>query len=134
MITLMTVANTNPFLPPGISGLPADSIQAQVAFRHMGNNALMNSRSCLIHFNDVTDHTVDCRDHSLQRRLEQTDLIVEQIREEVADRNLSSNQEKNVRKHYGIYPKRWILHRTLCDPHMMSWWDPSHLLWFGLFK
>ena len=117
-----------------IAFLPADTIEANKAAHHLGNNARVGSRCCSTQDVDLKNPDIDCKDYTLQRRATQTTLIIQQILTEAHERDLSDNQIKRLTTHYGISIRPGPWDGTRVDPHIQSLWDPSHLLRCGIMK
>ena len=88
----------------------------------------MNGRSCFCTKEDRTTPK-DCRDHSLLRRKEQTNIIGKQILDEAEARGVDCSK---LRTHYGCYEKKCMFEGCDVDAHIQGWWCPSHLLQYGV--
>ena len=120
----------------GVLMFPADHVQALTACRGLGNSALMNGRGCALPLAQFSDWTVDCRDHTLMRREQQTDVTVSHLRDLIRNEHLLKTVSKSIRKWFGT--------KLTASPfgdagmarcsHKMSMVDASHMLWFGVFK
>lgn len=64
----------------------------------------------------------------LTNRRDQTDMCIQQMRQEKQIRGLSESQMKSLQRHYGVRNKLCLFRGLNTDPHMTAWWDPSHLL------
>ena len=119
----------------GVAGLPGDHVQASATSRQRGNQASLNSHQCWVTKDNCIDPDHDCCDHHMLRRGAQTDLVVEQIKEELADRpSISKANSERITQCYGINPGPSIMKGVDVDTNTQSMWDLSHLLWFGLIK
>jgi hypothetical protein len=120
----------------GVLMFPADHVQALTACRGLGNSALMNGRGCALPLDKFSSSTVDCRDHTLMRREQQTDVTVSHLRDLIANESLLKTAAKSIRKWFGtkVTPSPFGDAGMARCSHKMSMVDASHLLWFGVFK
>ena len=118
-----------------VAMLPADSLQAYVSCRALGSTAKLTGRNCSLQMADVKNPAVDCRDHTRRRRRTQSDAAVTLMRTYGARHSYTHDKMNTLRRWFGVQlrPCIWADVKYL-DPHMLSFWDASHLLWFGVFK
>ena len=117
----------------GVASLPADHLQAVVNCRGLHVNANIAGRACHLHKDRYADHTVDCREHGLRRRALQSDAIVASMEAELENLQLKKTPAKAMQTIYGTRPVPSIWRDVGCDPHVQSWVDAAHLIWFGVF-
>jgi hypothetical protein len=120
-----------------IAMLPADSPQAYLSCRGLGNNAKLNGRACALPLARVGDSTVDCRDHTIRRCKEQSDVAVSMMQVYIAKprKNMYKKSKiKALRRWFGVALRSCVWNICPIDAHLQSFWDGSHLIWFGVFK
>ena len=117
-----------------IAILPADSPQAYLSCRGMGASAKLNGRACALPLSQVGDSTIDCRDHTLRRCKAQTDVAVAMMQAYAAKHNYPKTKIKVMRKYFGLVMRACVWELCPLDAHLQSFWDGSHLIWFGVFK
>lgn len=116
----------------GVASLPADHVQAVVSCRGLGNAALISGRGCRLPAGRYGDADVDCREHALRRRVEQTDTVVATMRQELVALQLKKTPMKDMQKAYGTRSLPSPFRGVACDPHVQTWIDASHLIYFGV--
>ena len=98
----------------------------------------MRGHNCWIHRTDLTDVSIECSDHTMTRRWEQTKLCKQLIQDEInfrsSKRQLKASAIANIHRHYGVSLGKFFLEGVHVDPHSISFWDLSHLLYLGIFK
>ena len=109
--------------------------------RTLGMTAIMNGRSCNIKVGELHESHHDCKDHAFEKRQAQWPLIDQQMEEEAQHRAKLSRSRTvpascyaSMRRHYGRKPGPPLLEGVDVDHHKQSWWDPAHLLLFGVIK
>ena len=105
--------------------LPADLPQQYENCRHLGNSATLNCRSCLVHKDLRMDVNYDVLDFHNIRRKEQTDIIVAQLRAEVAATDLKESGQKKLRSKYGVMMRDCLFYGLNIDTHNQAISDPD---------
>ena len=117
----------------GVASLPADHLQAVVTCRGVHVNANISGRGCHLPKESYADYAVDCREHGLRRRALQSDTIVASMEAERVKLQLKQTPAKAQQTVYGTRPVPSLWRDVACDPHVQSWVDAAHLIWFGVF-
>ena len=117
-----------------IAMLPADSPQAALSCRALGNSAKLNGRACATPLAKVGDSTIDCRDHTVRRCKEQSDVAVAMMQAYITKRGYLPTKIQELRRWFGLALRSCMWDICPIDAHLQSFWDGSHLTWFGVFK
>ena len=117
----------------GIASFPADHLQAVATCRGISVNSNVSGRGCHLSRDDYARHDIDCREHGLRRRGSQTDCIVDTMVNQCERLQLKKTPAKAMRTVYGTSPVPSMWRGVTCDPHVQSWTDAAHLIWFGLY-
>lgn len=126
-VATQTIVNTRAY----VAAFVADTIQADKTCRSLGNAGLVHGRTCSAKKRDYADSKHDCNDYTCLRRLEQSNIVLLQQKEEVDQHGTST---ADIQRHYGLKDKPFLFEGVQCDPHKQSFWDIDHLFWYGVSK
>ena len=108
-----------------------DHPQACEISRHLGIPANMNCRICWVPIDKRSTYSSKLFDHQYTRRRVQTDLIIQQMSEELEKKNTKKHLEEMQTK-TGIRYQECPLHAVEVDPHIQCFLDFDHFFDLGL--
>ena len=116
-----------------ISCVIADHPQACELSRHLGVNANQNCRSCWTSKEERIKFTGSILDHSMARKKLQTDVVVFNIKRQLA-KKFSVTKQKQLQKECGVRAMACPLEGVEYDPHVQCFPDVDHLIDLGLMN
>ena len=114
-----------------ISVIIGDHPQACEISRHLGVPANMNCRLCWVSIEDRGTYSSKLFDYNYTRRRVQTDLIIQQMSEELERKNTKKHLEE-LQKKTGIRYQACPLDGVEVDPHLQCFPDFDHFFDLGL--